>query len=294
MDAATRARIQSDYPAFAWLLDNPDVGPLLEQATNEGWPESKFIAALWATPYYRSRTEANRQMETLRQLDPTQFQHILSQKYASVQDVAGRLGITFTEPELGYIATGITYGGDTMDAEQQKIFLLNWMRANPNRISNTGSAYANAARADQIARQEFFFAPRAEDTMKYGIEASLGYNNEDAYRESLGEWFASVTPHLATRLKAGETYAQIVNPYRDIVAKELELGGLESVDMVGTNQWKWLMGMPDPTSGEVRLPTQQEVIQAARTDPRWKGTMGGTSLATSLVDGITKAMGVRA
>jgi hypothetical protein len=294
MDAATRSRIQTDYPAYAWLLDIPEVGALLEQAVTEGWGEAMFVSKLWATNWYRSRSESQRQMEALQQTDPGQFGAIWNQKYGGVQDTGLRLGLAFAPGEADFLTASHVFGNKNFDDPQEKQFLLNWAKANKGRVSNTGSIFAQAQRADNIARTEFFFAPTWEDSLTFGIEAALGYNNEDNYRQSLADWFAGVMPHLAPRLKGGETFAQIVNPYRDIIAKELELGGLEDVDMISSNQWKWLTGIADPTSGEMRLPTQQEVLTAARKDPRWRHTIGATALSSSLIDGITRAFGVRA
>jgi hypothetical protein len=290
-----RQRILETYPGFGWLIDVPEVGDLLAQASQEGWDIARLQAKLYATEWYRSRSETQRQMETLSHTDPMTFRDKYMTSYDSIRDEAARLGFTLTEQELLYLTQQWLMSGTSPDTDTRKIFWLQFIREHPDRITTTGSIFAQAQRFEQIARQEFFFAPKWEDMVRAGAEAAIGYNGEEQFRQGLSDLFAGINPHLADRLKAGETYADIVNPFRDLIAKELELGGLENVDMVGSNEWKWLLGVPDKDKPEVmRLPTQQEVIEAARKDTRWKHTVGATSLTTDLVDGITRAMGVRA
>lgn len=294
LSADVRAKIQEAYPSFSYLLDHPEVSGLLEQAFTEGWSENRFISQLYATNYYRSRSEAFRRAEVLAQLDPAEYQRQRQANYYATQEFAAKLGFHLTNDELIWIAASELNEGGSINDPGSRMRLIDFMRSHPERIGSSGSIYANAQRADQISRQEYFYAPDNASIMRTGIDMAMGLQTEEAYRESLSEWFAAITPHLANRLKAGESYAQIVNPYRDIISNELELGGLENVDMVSNNQWKWLLGLPDPTSGEVRLPTQQEVIEAARKDGRWKGTVGATTLATEAVAGITERFGLRA
>jgi hypothetical protein len=288
-----RAKIQEAYPGFSYLLDVPEVANLLEQAFTGGWSESRFLASLYATNYYRERSESQRRADVLAKLDPAEYSRQAWANFSKIDEFAAKLGVNLSYEEKGFMAASQLNQGRDINDPAEQMLLLNWLHAHPDRVTRQGTIWANAQRADQISRQEFFYAPEFRHIIDAGINFTLGADTEDAYRQNLAEWFATITPHLANRLKAGETYAQIVNPLRDYVAKELELGSLEDVDMISTNQWKWLMGMPDPTSGEVRLPTQQEVISAARKDPRWNRTVGGTALATSLVDGITKSLGVR-
>jgi len=87
----------------------------------------------------------------------------------------------------------------------------------------------------------------------------------------------------------------IVNPWREMVAKELEFGGVDQVDMVQGSEWSWLLGVPDPGKPEVmRLPTAQEVTERVRRDTRWAYTMGGKNLATQATEAILKGFGVKA
>jgi hypothetical protein len=293
LDAATRERIQNDYPSFSYLLDVPEVGDLLARAVEEGWGEGRFIAELYATNYYRSRTEQQRQLETLRQLDPATAALQEHNAWMAMRDYQGRLGLNLSHEESMFLAASQLGRGVSPEDPAEKIHLLNFLRANPGKISNTGAIYQNAQAMDNLYRNEFFYVPTWESMLQVGTEIALGYQTEENVRQNLAEWFSHSTPWLAERLRGGETYATIVNPMRDIVAKELELDGLNAVDMTSSNQWRFLLGHADSNSGEMRLPSQQEVIAAARSDPRWRKTIGSTGLATGLVDGITKLWGVR-
>lgn len=290
LSAETRAAIQERFPAYAYLLDEPSMGPVLERAINEGWPESRFIANVYATDYYRTRTEAQRQIDALRALDPAQARQIEGEKYGTVKDFAGKMGLILSHEEFSYLAAAMLGAGTSIDDPIERIGMLNFLRANPAKISNTGAIYQAAQAVDNLYRTQFFYSGDWNQSLMAGLEIALGYNTEDNVKQNAAEWFSSITPHLADRLKAGETYADIVNPYRDIIAKELELGDLNAVDMVGTPQWRWLLGVPDE-GGVQRMPTQQEVVEGARKDTRWKGTIGATALGADLVTRMAQKFG---
>jgi hypothetical protein len=290
-----RDRINENFPSFAWLMDVPEIGALMEQAINEGWGPGRFQSALYATTWYRTRTESGRQMETLQQLDPAQFSKLMIDTYTSIEEWATKMGVNMTYGEMQWFTGAFRSQGVSVNDPAAQQQLINWIKSDLSRVNSRGAIYANANRGMEIARREYFHVPTEDFIMRYGIEAALGHQNEDTLRAGYQWMFGQQHPHLAARLEAGETLADIVNPWREMVAKELEFGGVDQVDMVQGSEWSWLLGVPDPGKPEVmRLPTAQEVTERVRRDTRWAYTMGGKNLATQATEAILKGFGVKA
>ena len=89
---------------------------------------------------------------------------------------------------------------------------------------------------------------------------------------------------------AGQTPADIINPMRQIVSKELEID-MGSVDPLSP-QWSFMFGVGDTdTSAPVRLPTYSEVQERARRDSRWWDTAGGRQTDAGMTRTLLEAFG---
>ena len=96
IDAATRDRIISDYPAFASLLDIPDIANLLSRAATEGWDIGKLQANLFATGWWRTHNEAQRNAAILYRTDRASYTRQVGGIAANMRSEINRLGMNIT------------------------------------------------------------------------------------------------------------------------------------------------------------------------------------------------------
>jgi len=290
-----RELVATQYPSLIGLLGDPEIGPLLAQAVdpNAGFSPETFQARLHETTWWRSRTQEQREMEMLSVTDPASYTARLGESYAGIYDWMNRMGVQMTPEEVTYIGTNFTNRGLDLNSEMAKNEMKVWLRANWGRAQPGGPLWTAAHMADQMARREWFAEPGPQQLFEWGTQLVNGEKNEAGLRQLMGMWSAAMYPHLYDRISQGETLADIANPYREVIAKELEFGTIEEVDMVNGPWNKWLLGIPTE-QGTMRLPTAQEAREAARRDYRWWGTQAGREGDATMASTLLETFGRRA
>lgn len=64
--------VLSFYPQFAWALDDPELGALLQQAAREGWDAGRLAGALYKTQWWQTKGKAQRSWIMLAGTDPAE------------------------------------------------------------------------------------------------------------------------------------------------------------------------------------------------------------------------------
>lgn len=102
-------------------------------------------------------------------------------------------------------------------------------------------------------------------------------------------------PHMAPQIKAGSTVADVVGPFVGLVAQELEEdpGYIWSKIKANDPAFRKLLGLRDPKSGQMRLPTESDAIRIARSRSTWWDTSNGRQMDAEAARGILQIMGVR-
>lgn len=83
-DTQADAKIKADNPQWGFLLDDPEIGPILR----EGLPAEQLEFRIKQTNWYRSRTDAERNFLALAATDPAEAQRRLAQFGSAAKYVA--------------------------------------------------------------------------------------------------------------------------------------------------------------------------------------------------------------
>jgi hypothetical protein len=288
-------RIHDQYgSAFDWMLGIPEVAALLIEAVNPdaGFSPSTFEAKLHDTTWWKTTPREQREAQALWGTDIATYEANREKVGSDLFKWATQMGVTFTMPEIQDIRTRFNDLGFDVDSSQAQIELGRWLRGHKERITGDGLISGAAQKFLSVVKGEYFNDFSRDTALDWGIKLALGETDEAGLRSYLGEWTAAAHPWLADRLKAGETLADIVNPLRDVVAKELELGSLEDVNMTSSNEWKWLMGVPWLENGEMRLPTAYEAMtEIRRHKPQWWQTSHGREADAAMTETMLRAFG---
>lgn len=288
IDQATRQRIQSDYPAFAALLDIPEVANLLGLAAKEGWDIGKLQANLYATTWWKGHTESQRNAQILWRTDRASYERNANQIRANIRDEANRLGARLSNAEVLMLSRLAYNGGWTAEEITRNI-----VATGRRRSWGAGEITRMGGEIIALSRQ-------------YGIPVSKGWADTFASRIAWGEKsMDAIRVDFAERTKAkyaknsqvvkgidaGLTLQEIVEPTLNLFAEELELGNVQWD--LNTGSANKMINYKDVDTGELRIMTDSEAMQLARSDRRWRDTNRSKAVVTDATNAIARFMGAK-
>ena len=287
--------------ALAVLRSNSELSALFNRAINGGYAPARFIAELRATSWYRRHSEANRQMEILKKVDPAEYQRRRAKMRADMAQQYYRLtgrktsttggpGVTlwnFADQALnfGYNESEITdlvgrmvmsqnlmvhggLGGTLGEAERQ-------LR---QAMEDYGLGFSETA----LARQLNSIATQNSD-----ITSTISY-----YRKMAMQRYAA----FADEIRQGMTVKDIAEPYRQMMAKTLEISD-KSLNVNDSMIQKALMFRAPAKSGAPGPPTGMPLWQFEQTlknDPRWLKTQNAQDSIMSVGRQVLQDFGLMA
>jgi hypothetical protein len=268
--------IAEQYPMLAWLTSDPEIGPLLTEAVNPAtaFSPERFQAKFMQTSWYRLQSKYAREREIQRWTDPHTWWADAGAYADELSEISAQFGRPLADNERLWLATlglnqGVPANSATMRAQLRAII-------DPAQVmQGVGTAGAAKNEIENMARGQWFAPLDLGWLAQAGISVATGGGET---LESINARFASQAwhayPHLRQQITEGQTMADIFQPYRAVIAEELELGGAENVSMNAT-EWSQLAQWRDPKTGEIRLPTMSEVTTLARSKPQWWNTSRG-------------------
>mgnify|MGYP003135376443 CR=1 FL=1 len=211
------------YPQYYAIVRNiPEIAQLLEDAINQSYTPEKFQAELEQTNWFQQTSGSAREWEINSQRDPASAQSQIDQKIVTIRDLAlSSFGVRLSDERLSELAE------DSLRFGWSNRFLQNAI----GDVATTSTTGISQLREGYIGQQ---LRKTAND---YGIAVSDATFNQwvnkvAVGKESTASWedYAKVQaknlfPSISERIDAGETFQQIVDPYRESAAALLEIDG---------------------------------------------------------------------
>lgn len=203
---------------FAWsvLNSNAELKALFNKAVEIGYEPDKFIAELRSTDWYQNNSETWRSAQILKSADPATYNSQVQQVRTRMNMMASEMGANVWQ---------------VLDKMAESAFQLGW---DDNQIRQALSQYINIT-GDAVYGQanqwmEELRARALDQGIRLGDETMQnwvrriagGYETLDGYLSEVNEMAVSAYPHLAERLRAGQTVADIASPYRQTMAALFE------------------------------------------------------------------------
>jgi hypothetical protein len=291
-----RQRIEERYPDMVALLGIPEVGNLLTLAVQQNWSPGQFRSHFIASKWFRTQSESARRWWVTTATDPGEAAQQRSAMGSAIRQAAAQFGTKLTGDELRYLTNSmLIHGQSPSGPELQRALAGLWS------FKDRGYGAAGAARNQVESLYSAYFNNMVgEDTRSHralldrrALAIAQGTDSIEALQERLKMQAMKRFPHMADMLAAGMTVAEIVNPLRSVVAKELEYTGPEQVDL-NNPLWRQLLGIRDPKTNKMRMPTESEAMRMARAQPQWWQTSNGRQLDASGTSAMLEKMGMRA
>lgn len=262
------------------LRSNPELNRLFEKAVDETWAPDRFVAAVRGTKWYKKTSESARNAQVQKRSDPATYNANVQQTGARVRILARELGSQASSSALGKIAEQAYQNG--WDDNQLRRMLSSTIKA-----AGDGRMEGQAGEWERQWR---------EYAASMGVNNSRDWYTRQARRAIKGtatpeEIQANITrqaqsryPHLAGRMDAGETLADIAEPYRQMAGEILE----RPAELFNLNNAMVQKALNSRDGrGQPTTMTLFEFQDELRKDSRWKYTDNAKSAA----DGVAKALG---
>lgn len=279
------ARIKKEYPGLAYLLNIPEVGKLVLQKVAGTLDGDKFLAALMETKWYKTTDKNRRELIDLAALDPATYKQMVTQKAAEMKDEAGRLGLTLTGAQLtqgAHFALNMGFN----DA-QMADFLGNQFKFQRNKIYG-GEFGATMTELARIAHDEWLI-PLSQDGM-FGKAKKIvsGESTLEAEQQNMMKNAIARYAHLKDDILEGATLGELTEPYRQLIAAEMDVG-VEQVDLVDDTRWRDVMSFQE--GDKVRMMTMNEALRHTRRQNGWSDTSVAREKASALGEDLARTFG---
>lgn len=282
-----RQVVEERFPSYAWALDHPELGPLIQQAAgDEEWSEEVFASRLQATDWWTSRTAAQRDWEiwweSTSELDRNER---IQRQEANIAKEASRLGVELSDTLLYNIATEsliFAYESDEITGRLlESAGLLGEIQP--------GNITANQTRVRQMASDYFIELDEGTIT-SYATKLIDGSITEDTIKEHLIDMAKQRFPtgQIPTLLDEGTTLAEYFAPHRTRIANALGRT-LDDVDLT-SQEFLPVLSIRDE-SGQVAPMTLGQVDRFTRTLDEYWQTRQGREEQASYGRELLKALG---
>lgn len=277
---ATSQDLASRYPQWAFLANDPEVGPILREAQASAdagapWTSDRIQAEIEKTNWYRSNSDSVRQAQALAATNPATYGQTvfsLQQQIATVAEQAGY----YIDPSLTRdLATRAQAQAMTAEQLRQAIFQLPGTWTGTSAV--TGSIKQTAA--------QYGITLSDSTVQEYARKIAGGVLTQDGVNAGLKELAKGKFPSIAKQLDEGFTVEQLFDPFRQQAAQMLGV----SPESISLNDPKWNRALNQPTKDGVQMMTLYDWQRLLRTDKSY-GWDGSEQARNASADFATKLL----
>lgn len=292
LDPKVRQLVTSTYgTGMASYLSVPELGNILVEAAKAGWSVDRLNGALAQTHYWQTTQQTARAWDQLQVTDPGEARSQLQQASLFVRQQAQGLGINLSAGQLSQLTEDAVRFGWVQPANHGLLteILVNTLKANP-KVMQAGGGYATAL--DTVKANAADYLVKVDDKGASNLAAKLVQG--EVQDKDVADYYARLAkaqhPGLAHVIDSGVTLGQYLDPYRQAIAKEMDLSP-DGVDFINDPRWSKLLDY-NPDGKGPRMATMDEALQVARSQPEWWGTTNGRSTGASLGLALARGMGI--
>lgn len=273
------------YGYLATYLEDPELGPILTQASQENWTPARLQGAIEQTDWWKNTQASVRTYDASEKEDPRTAEANVQARMADLQAQAAQSGFSIDATHLHDIAR------DSLRLGWSQQQLVNAIGAEAVR----GGSINNSTTMQLVRSQAADYAvPLSDAAMnKWGQDIATGHATTEDYREYLVTTAKGQFAGLADRLDQGQTVKQLADPYIQIAAQTLGI----SPDSINLRDTKWISALNAVDSkGVVRAMTMDEWQKKIKSDPTygWQNTKDAHDQAYALGATLGQHFGVYA
>jgi len=286
----TRGETAESYGFVQSMFDAiPELKKKFDQAVKGQWSPEKFQAAIRDTNWWKTHSQQERDYLTKQYGDPATAKQEFHTAYTHIQQMAGQLGIQVNDQNKKFLnamaynlaARGwsddqlrmemgkhVYFDGDNWNGqggeEQQKLHDYAYSMG----VTMSGTWYANSSR--DIIR---------------------GKATEQTFQSQIRKQAKALFPNWSKQIDAGQSVADLANPYLTTMSQILELPG-GSINLFDPTVKKALQ-YKDPTTGQSTVKPLWQFENELRGDPRWKKTQNAQDSLMQVAHQVLSDFGLK-
>ena len=219
---------QEQYGGYYAIVKSiPEVSALLQNAVANDWSNDKFNYELSQTTWFKTTSTSARQWDLSEQSDPASAQQKVDNQAAQIKAKALTLGIRLDDTSVAKLAKDSLRGG------WDETTITNSIGSQAMQ-STAGVSQLRSGYIGQTLRQTAadYGISLSDDTFNQFVnKVATGQESQNSFQQYALQMAKSLFPGIAAQLDAGQTYKQIVDPYKQTAAQILEMNP-ESIDFV--------------------------------------------------------------
>lgn len=238
------------YPEYYALVKNvPEISDILKKYIAEEWSETKFLAELRKTNWYKTTTASAREWDLAAGLDPATYQTKINNQAATIEQKALDLGFRLSEDKINELALNSLRLGWTDQFLTNAMGMIIVEGGDPGATQLRQGYYGQQIRG--IAR-DYGVSLDDNTLMSFANKMAVGEETVGSFQDYALTIAKSLYPTLSEQFDLGRTFSDLTSNYRDIAAKTLEIDA-NSIDFTDPQWAVAVTYQPDPKTGEQRM-----------------------------------------
>lgn len=279
--------IARKYPYLSFLLDDPEVGPLLREADSSNMDPEIFQQRLMQTGWWKRTSDTQRTFYALKTGDPATYQRRQEELKAQIRDIGGQLGYGEDVLDEGYLNhfadKALEFGLSTRQIQA--------MIADEITPLIGASEKSNTLAQIRQVQQNYSYMVDNPTLLYWSKEINSGRQTIENFENSVRQQMKDLFPNLAGQMDSGMTFKQIVDPYRQVLSKEFDGRSLEDFDFMGDPKWRHVIDYVDEKTGVHRTMSMRELQQYAREQPEWRNTRNAKEQVAQIGEQLLSSFG---
>lgn len=270
--------------AYSFLTSVPELNTLFKEAVGQSWDATRFQAAVQASKWYQSNSDAMRRAQTQKVIDPATYNQQVATEKANILASASTMGAAISDSLASTIAIQqVTYGWDGNQTNQA---LSKYIKLNQSG-SFGGQAGQNAMALHELAYNNG--VDIAPSTMQNLLQNVAG--NKTSMEDLQGYvrgMAASKFPALQKQIAAGENVSSLAEPYTSAMQNTLEVGPGQAnlTDPLIQRALNGLDNTGQPTGMNVA-----DFQKLLRAQPQWAKTQNAQASTMAAAHQILQSFG---
>ncbi len=273
---ATMDVVRERFPAFAWLMQVPEVAAVIDKAIAQEWTPDTFEANLRATDWWRTQSDTQRARVDMEQTDPATAAVRVNALKAQILTSASQLGGQMTDERAGALAWAAWRGG--WSDQQTKATIAN----------ETVPSTAALVDVRQLAAAYMVDLPD-DQAASLTRRVFSGELDPKAVESLIADQATSRFPTLGDWIKKGVRPAEFFAPYQQMIG---DMTGVPAnqVDMAKDPVWSQIVSHADD-KGVIRPMAMDEATKFVRSSDAFAKSTRGQQEQASFVKQFAQSVG---
>lgn len=276
--------LRERFPSQAWMLDHPELGPIIVKAVQEEWDEDVLFGQISASGWGKDRTDAQEAWDTLEGSNPEEAQRQVKVEIDDLVSRAATVGATLPAGFLDDLARRSLRSNMT-----DKEIVGEILEAATNFEAGSFTANQTYAKASAASMMLTMSDADAEDTARRML---LGEIDEAGVSQEMRERAKSKFPSLAELIGSGTNLANYFSDHKATIARLMGRDA-DAIDLVNDPQWAAVLGFAAEPGSTPRPMAVHEVERFVRTkDDYYRTATGRAELSRNRLR-LQSALGLR-